>query len=224
MRIRGRETVRYDARPMGIAEPSPLAEEPKRKPLLRHPFRRKNFRPRALVLYAAGIASLLVAEPAMQLFVPGLALVTAGQALRLWATGHLLKTDELTTTGPYAHLRHPLYAGALLMGTGFLLMAGPRVASVVLPIGLLFYFGYYLGYKERVESERLESLYGDSFRAYRAAVPALLPRLRPWRAQPDGDAAGWRLARVVENDEQTALAYAAIAALALAAAGLARGF
>lgn len=196
----------------------------KRKPLIRHPFRRKNFRPRALVLYAAGIAALWIADPALRLFLPGLALVVAGQALRLWATGHLVKTDELTTVGPYGHLRHPLYAGALLMGTGFLLMAGPRVAAIALPAGLVFYFGYYLGYKERVESERLEALYGDAFRAYRAAVPALWPRLTRWRAHAAAEPPRWRLDRVIENDEQTALAYAAIATVALLAAGVARGF
>lgn len=207
-----------------LDDPGADAAAPKRKPLLRHPFRRKNFRPRAFVLYAAGIAALAVADPTWRLFLPGLALVVAGQGLRLWATGHLVKTDELTTAGPYGHLRHPLYAGSLLMGSGFLLMAGPRVATVVLPIGLVFYFGYYLGYKERVEAERLEALYGDAFRAYREAVPALLPRLSRWRSHPPGDAPRWRIERVVENDEQTALAYAAVAAIALTLAGVARGF
>ena len=196
----------------------------RRRPLLRHPFRRKNFRPRAAVLYAAGIGALAVSDPDLRLFAPGLGLVALGQALRLWATGHLLKTDELTTAGPYGHLRHPLYAGALLMGTGFLLMAGPLVAAIVLPLGLAFYFGYYLSYKERVESERLELLYGDVFRAYREAVPALLPRLTRWRAHDDGETPRWRLDRVVENDEQTAFAYAAIATLALTVMGFARGF
>jgi len=210
---------------MGAPDETAAGDDaPKRKPLLRHPFRRKNFRPRAFAVYAAAIAALVVAKPELRLFVPGLALAVAGAALRLWATGHLLKTDELTTAGPYGHLRHPLYAGALLMGTGFLLMAGPQVATVLLPLGLVFYFGYYLAYKERVESERLEAIYGDEFRRYRASVPALIPRLTRWRAHPDGEAPRWRLERVVENDEQTALAYAAIAAVALAIAGVVRGF
>ena len=195
----------------------------RRKPLLRHPFRRKNFRPRAFALYAGGIGALAAAQPALWLFVPGLVLVAAGQALRLWATGHLVKTDELTTAGPYAHLRHPLYAGALLMGTGFILMAGPRVASVVLPLMLVFYFGYYLSHKDGVECERLEALYGDEFRAYHDAVPALVPRLSPWR-RSDAERASWRLDRVIENDEQTAFAYAAIATAALVGMGLVRGF
>jgi protein-S-isoprenylcysteine O-methyltransferase Ste14 len=194
-------------------------ETPKRRPLLRHPFRRKTVQPRTLALYAVGVAALVAARPEPALFAPGLALVAAGQALRLWATGHLLKTDELTVIGPYAHLRHPLYAGALLVGSGFALMCGSAVASVVLPLGIVFFFGYYLRYKERVESERLEALYGDAFRAYRDAVPRLLPRLRPWRAGPPGEPPAWRLDRVLENDEQTALAYTVAATVALAAIG-----
>jgi protein-S-isoprenylcysteine O-methyltransferase Ste14 len=201
-----------------------LAEYARRKPFLRHPFRRKNFRPRAFVIYAAGTGAIVAAEPMRWLFAAGLLLVIAGQALRVWATGYLLKTDELTTAGPYSHLRHPLYAGALLMGCGFLLMAGPRVASVVLPLGLVFYFGYYLSHKDAVESERLEALYGDAFRAYRAAVPTLIPRVRRWRGLAASEPQHWRLERVLENDEQTALAYAAIATAALILMGMLRGF
>jgi protein-S-isoprenylcysteine O-methyltransferase Ste14 len=207
---------------MSASAESARDTEPKRRPLLRHPFRRKTTRPRTLALYAAGLAALALARPTPSLFAAGLTLVAAGHALRLWATGHLLKTDELTMTGPYAHLRHPLYAGALLVGSGFLLMTGPQVARVVLPLGLAFFFGYYLRYKERVESERLGALYGDAFRAYRAAVPAMWPRLRAWRAGASGERPVWRLDRVLENDEQTALAYSVAATLALAAIGWAR--
>lgn len=206
------------------ADERPGEDASRRKPLLRHPFRRKNFRPRAFALYAAGIGAIATAEPVLWLFVLGGLLVVAGQALRLWATGYLLKTDELTTAGPYAYLRHPLYAGALLMGSGFLLMAGPRVASVVLPLMLVFYFGYYLSYKDGVESERLEALYGDAFRAYRDAVPTLVPRWTPWHPHPNSEQPRWRLERVLENDEQTALAYAAIASAALTLMGILRGF
>ena len=197
------------------------SEAQKRRPLIRHPLRRKTLQPRTFAIYLVGIAALAAARPQLGLFAPGLAMVIGGVALRLWATGYLLKTDELTTAGPYAHLRHPLYAGALLMGCGFGLMAGRGVALVVLPIGLAFYFGYYLPYKDRVESERLEALYGDSFRAYRAAVPTLLPRWTPWH-MPSADPPRWQLARVLENDEQTALAYILIATFSLLAIGVAR--
>ena len=215
--VRARMSASGDVRAIGSAAP-------RRKPLLRHPFRRKNFRPRALVLYAGGLGAIAAADPAPVLFALGAVVVATGQALRLWATGYLVKTDELTTAGPYAHMRHPLYAGALLMGTGFLLMAGPRIATVALPLGLVFYFGYYLGYKDAVESERLEALYGATFRAWRDGVPPLWPRWSRWRSPLAGGPARWRIERVLENDEQTALAYAVIAAIALMLVGLWRGF
>lgn len=204
---------------MSARAPGTRDEAPRRRPLLRHPFRRKTTKPRTFAIYAIGAAALWFARPQLALFAPGLLLVATGQALRLWATGYLIKTDELTVVGPYAHLRHPLYLGALLVGSGFALMSGPGVARVVLPLGIAFFFGYYLRYKERVEAERLDALYGDEFRAYRAAVHALWPRLRAWRPRPPGETAHWRLDRVLENDEQTALAYVIAATVALAAIG-----
>lgn len=102
-----------------------------------------------------------------------------------------------------------------------MLSSSYALALVVLPIGLAFYFGYYLPYKDRVESERLEALYGDSFRAYRAAVPTLLPRWTPWHIQSENPPR-WRLSRVLENDEQTALAYILLATCSLLAIGVIR--
>ena len=103
------------------------------------------------------------------------------------------------------------------MGCGFALVAGRYVAMIAIPIGLAFYFGYYLRYKERVESERLEAIYGDAFRAYRAAVPAIFPRLSPWQPPTQVETPPWRLDRVIENDEQTALAYTFLALATFAA-------
>jgi protein-S-isoprenylcysteine O-methyltransferase Ste14 len=171
-------------------------------PLLRSPFRRKNLGARVLVpVVAAGLA-LTFARPTPASLALGALLATIGEALRLWATGHLVKTRRLTLSGPYRHLRHPLYAGTLLIGAGFLVAAGPTVAALALPVGLAFFFAYYLPYKERRESARLARRHGDAFRAWRAAVPALLPRLRPWRGA-HAAAAGprWQFARVVANDE-----------------------
>lgn len=175
------------------------------------------------MLYLAGAAALFAAHPEPALFAAGFVAIAIGQSLRLWATGYLLKTDELTTAGPYAYLRHPLYAGSLLMGCGFALVAGRTVSMIVIPLGLAFYFGYYLRYKERVESERLEAIYDDAFRAYRAAVPAIFPRLTPWHPPSQTETPPWRLDRVIENDEQTAFVYTVLALTAIVAIWLYRG-
>ena len=41
----------------------------------------------------------------------GAAIAFVGVLIRAWATGHIVKNETLTTTGPYAHTRNPLYVG-----------------------------------------------------------------------------------------------------------------
>jgi protein-S-isoprenylcysteine O-methyltransferase Ste14 len=151
------------------------------------------------VAYALAAAVLLLARPRIELYFPGAALCLLGEALRLWGCGHLQKNRRLATTGPYAHLRHPLYAGTVLIVLGLALAAGSLwVVAGVLPLALAITFLYYLPRKERIEADRLERRFGEAFREYRRAVPALLPRLRPWRA---GGRDRWRFDRVRENRE-----------------------
>lgn len=195
---------------------------------MRLPFRRKYLRARLAPVYLLAVALFLLAEPSPAGLALGAGLVSAGLALRAWGAGHLVKTDRLVTTGPYAYLRHPLYAGTLLVGTGLAAAAG-RVGWVLLAGGLLpFFFLYYLPYKERIESARLERRYGEAYAAYRRAVPALWPARQAFRggapapeagagsrqdAPPGG---GWSRARFLANDEQGAL-LASLAGLALLA-------
>ncbi len=182
-----------------------IAERRDRKAGVRHPFRREKRRPRVVAAYLAGLALVLAARPTATGVGFGLLWITAGAALRVWATGHLHKNQELTICGPYAYLRHPLYAGTLLIGIGLAIAAGPAVALVALPLGLGFFFSYYLPYKERIESARLEGLYGDAYRHYHDGVRSLVPRGRPWRgAAPP---VRWRLARVVANNEHSVVVW-----------------
>ena len=48
------------------------------------------------------------AHPTGTLLAAGTALVAAGLAVRAWAAGHLRRDQPLTTSGPYAYVRHPL--------------------------------------------------------------------------------------------------------------------
>ena len=48
----------------------------------------------------------------------------AGLAVRAWAAGVIKKDQELTTSGPYAFTRNPLYLGSLLLGSGGVLAGG----------------------------------------------------------------------------------------------------
>ena len=127
-----------------------------------------------------------------------------------------MKTDRLIRSGPYAYLRHPLYLGTLLIGLGFFIAAGGPAAPVAVAVLVPLFFLYYLPYKERIESARLERRYGDAYRAYREAVPALLPRGRRWPPveQRRGAAAAptWSARRFRLSSERWAL-LALVAAL-----------
>jgi protein-S-isoprenylcysteine O-methyltransferase Ste14 len=186
-----------------------------RKAGVRHPFRREKLRPRSLAAYLAAVAVVVAARPTAAGLLTGALLLGAGALLRVWATGHLVKNQALTISGPYAYLRHPLYAGALAIGTGIAVAAGPGVALVGLPLGLGFFFAYYLPYKERVESERLETLYGDAYRRYRAGVASSVPRLRPWRGSDPS--VRWRWSRVVANNEHSVVGWSLLALAVMAA-------
>jgi protein-S-isoprenylcysteine O-methyltransferase Ste14 len=146
-------------------------------------------------------ALVVYARPGPLDFWLGLPFVIAGGWVRAWSAGYLLKTSELATTGPYAHSRNPLYLGRLLLLTGLTLMARLpyRANLAVLLVGYGVFFTYYLPRKERVEGGRLRARHGDAYRHYEAAVPALLPRLRPY-ASP-GAAGGWRWSRFARNRE-----------------------
>ena len=195
----------------------PEPKQEARKPLIRNPLRRGHRSWTVAALAAASVGLLVTAHPTLRSAGTGLPLVVAGVALRLWAAGHLLKVRELTVSGPFAHTRNPLYVGTFLIGSGFALTAGTAVAAIAVPIGLVLFFGSYFPRKERKESALLESLYGERYRAYHAAVPALLPRWSAW--SPGGEAGNrrWSFERVRGNSELgvTLTVALAIAALAL---------
>ena len=177
---------------------------------------RRILRPKIFPWYAMAALLSWRADPTPARIGVGLLLVVAGEGLRFWSAGHLIKNRHLTISGPYAHLRHPLYAGTMLVGVGLLWMGGGSTAPWLLGAGLLFFFLHYLPYKERIESARLERRYGDAYRRYRAAVRALLPSLRPWSDPELAPNDGWSAARVRANNEDgAALAVALAAAVVL---------
>jgi len=164
---------------------------------------KKRLRPRLLAAYSLAAILLWSARPTGWSLAGGLAIVLLGEGLRLWATGYLHKTESLTVAGPYAHIRHPLYLGTLLIGSGLAVMAQSPVGFWIWGLFVLGYFAYYMPYKNRIEGARLEELFGDDFRRYAVAVPRLVPRLYPYvplGGSPAG-ASQWTGVRFEDNNE-----------------------
>ena len=86
----------------------------------------------------------------------------------------LYDDHELVRTGPYAVVRHPIYASLLGMLAATLLLIGPWEIA---PISLaLFILGTEI--RVRTEDRLLESRFGETFRAYRRQVSAYVPFVR----------------------------------------------
>ena len=171
---------------------------------------KKLFKALALVL---GIVLVpFLARPTSWSLVAGGILVFFGEVIRVWASGHLMRTRELTTSGPYAHLRDPLYLGRLLLLVGFCVMAW-GYAWILLIIGLGVFFFNYMPRKYRKEMTRLEDLYGDDYTQYAAYARSLVPRLKPY---PRARRRSWSLDLFwKENREQYFLSGVVILASAL---------
>ena len=82
------------------------------------------------------------------------------------------RTKTLALTGPYAYVRHPQYAGFILIMLGFLLQWPTLIALVMFPILVAMY----VKLARREEREVLEE-FGDEYRRYAAVTPAFLPRV-----------------------------------------------
>jgi len=114
----------------------------------------------------------LLARPSTATLLAGAVIALPGLLLRSWAAGFIYKEMELATEGPYRFIRHPLYAGTLLLGLG-LATAGGR--WWFLPAyGALFAWVY--GRTLKAEDQTLEYRFGPDYRVYRDRVPAFLPR------------------------------------------------
>jgi protein-S-isoprenylcysteine O-methyltransferase Ste14 len=105
-----------------------------------------------------------------------LALVLPGLLLRAYASGYVKKNRELTTTGPYAHTRNPLYLGSMLMAAGFAVALLSWLVALVLAAGFALIYIPVIASEERF----LRSTF-PGFDAYSRAVPRLIPRLTPAR-------------------------------------------
>jgi steroid 5-alpha reductase family enzyme len=113
-----------------------------------------------------------------------LLLVVPGVWLRGYAAGYVKKNRELTMTGPYAHVRNPLYLGSILIAAGFAVaLMSWQFAAVLVVFFLVIYVPVIASEEAFLRGEFLE------FEWYCARVPRLIPRITPMRA-PDGDRAG----------------------------------
>ena len=83
------------------------------------------------------------------------------------------RTGDLAMTGPYARIRHPQYAGFVLIMTGFLFQWPTLLTLVMFPILLVMYWRLSL-----IEERETEAAFGKRYRLYADVTPRFIPAFR----------------------------------------------
>jgi len=101
--------------------------------------------------------------------IAGLACVAGACLGRIWASMFIAgrKDEQLVTTGPYAHCRHPLYSCSLLGALGL----GLTSRSLLLCVIVLVLIAALVVYAAACEEQFLADAFPVEFPAYVAATP-----------------------------------------------------
>ena len=112
----------------------------------------------------------------------GVAITFAGVALAIWARYHLgqnwsatvtLKEGhELIRSGPYSHIRHPIYTGMLIAFAGTALTLGQYRGLLGFAIATSTFF-----FKARKEERYLTQEFGDRFQEHMRHTGMFLPKV-----------------------------------------------
>jgi hypothetical protein len=154
--------------------------------------------------FLCGALALWLAKPTGPTLAAGAAIAIAGESVRVWASGHIDKAREVTTSGPYRWFAHPLYVGSSIMGVGL------AVASNSVAVGGLvaLYLAVTLTAAVKSEEAFLRRTFGDRYDDYRRG-----------RKAADGAGAAtsrrFSLERAAANREHRTLVGLAVAVLLL---------
>jgi hypothetical protein len=166
-----------------------------------HPVIAFLFRRRTLIVLLGILVLAWYADPKPIPLTIGLSLAALAEMWRIWAAGTIHKTEELTTAGPYAYVRHPLYVGSFMHSIAYCFISG-RWDSV-LWVPAMFFLLY--GAAVSTEEAMLHKLYGAGWEDYCRRVPRFVPRLR--RPEPGNGRFEWK--QVWANKEHINLIWVA---------------
>ena len=140
-----------------------------------------------LGLPLGGIA-LYLAMPTDRTLLAGASLAIVGESIRIWAAGHVNKSREVTSSGPYRWCAHPLYAGSSVIGLGLAVAARSELVAAL----IVAYLGVTLTAAILTEEASLHAQFGDRYEQYR--IVGIVDRRRRFS-----------LGRAIANREHRAL-------------------
>jgi protein-S-isoprenylcysteine O-methyltransferase Ste14 len=155
--------------------------------------------------FVFGVLVLVLAQPTPRSLLIGMSVAVGGEAIRVWAAGHLRKSREVTVSGPYRWVAHPLYVGSSVMGVGL----GIASASITVAVLIAIYLLTTLTAAIKSEEAFLRRTFGDQYDLYRSGIAA---QRRDRRAAAQRS---FSVAQAIANREYRAVAGLGVAILLL---------
>jgi len=155
---------------------------------------RRWFKLRFAVMYPIAIFVVLFSNCDDRSIGVSIGFIIAGLFIRSWANGYAIKMDKLTTSGPYAFVRHPLYLGTMFIAAGFIVMLK------IYYIGIFFIAIMAIVYYRTIKKEEamLEAKFKNAYLEYKKKVPGMLPAVFPYR---EGEKWPFSFKRLIKSQE-----------------------
>ncbi len=145
-------------------------------------------------LMAVAAAALVAFMHDARAFWYGAPVAVLGELIQMWAGSQLHKDKHLTISGPYSHVRNPMYIGRFVLGMGFFIMT----LNPYLIAGYVVLFAAYAHMRVNREESRLRVIFEPDYQHYCSEIRRWLPRLRPY-SRSEAKNASW--AQVCANHE-----------------------
>ena len=124
----------------------------------------------------------------------GVPISILGELIQMWAGSQLHKDKHFTVSGPYSHVRNPMYTGRFFFGLGFFIMTW----NPYLIAGYVIVFAAYAHARVLREESRLKVIFAPDYQHYCKEIGRWFPHLKPY-SKSEAKNASW--AMVCENHE-----------------------
>lgn len=131
---------------------------------------------------------LLHGTTTLQLWIAGVILMLLGITFRMYTAGYLsgahtttsINADYICTSGPFAHIRNPLYLGNFVIGLSLAIAFNEWYGYLVFALHYIIVYSILIPYEEKFLADK----FGKTFTEYHACSRRFLPQLKPYKAGP----------------------------------------
>ena len=132
---------------------------------------------------------LIFARPTAASFFWGILFMLIGELIRFWGVAYAggatrtrkVGASTLVTNGPFAYVRNPLYIGNIFIYSGAGIISNTWLPWLLFLIWFFFALQYHLIVK--LEEEKLQELFGNSYLEYKSKVPRFFPKFSPLKSE-----------------------------------------